>query len=65
MAGVDVPVPPYSRPAALAVMLTSLLGQRYVDFRVIVSDARRRDPRTLARPLGDFGRCLAPLLLFV
>ena len=36
--GVDVLVPTYGRHAALAVTLTSLLGQTFRDFRVVVSD---------------------------
>jgi glycosyltransferase involved in cell wall biosynthesis len=36
--GVDVLIPTYRRPAALAVTLTSLVGQTFRDFRVVVSD---------------------------
>jgi glycosyltransferase involved in cell wall biosynthesis len=35
---IDVLIPTYRRPAALALTLASLLGQRFTDFRVIVSD---------------------------
>jgi GT2 family glycosyltransferase len=35
---VDVLIPTYQRPAALAVTLTSLLAQRFTEFRVIISD---------------------------
>lgn len=35
---VDVLIPTFNRPAALAVTLTSLAGQQMRDFRVIVSD---------------------------
>ena len=35
---VDVLIPTYRRPTALAVTLTSLVGQTFRDFRVVVSD---------------------------
>ncbi|HWD35599.1 MAG TPA: glycosyltransferase family A protein, partial [Casimicrobiaceae bacterium] len=35
---VDVLVPTYGRHGALAVTLTSLLGQTFRDFRIVVSD---------------------------
>lgn len=38
MATVDVLIPTYSRPTALAVLLTSLLAQTYSDFRIVISD---------------------------
>ncbi|MBW4421619.1 MAG: glycosyltransferase family 2 protein [Myxacorys californica WJT36-NPBG1] len=38
MATVDILIPTYNRPAALAVTLTSLIAQTYKDFRVIISD---------------------------
>ncbi|MFB3902740.1 MAG: glycosyltransferase family 2 protein [Acidobacteriota bacterium] len=38
MASVDVLIPTYNRPMALAVTLTGLLSQTFSDFRVIVSD---------------------------
>jgi GT2 family glycosyltransferase len=37
-ASVDVLVPTYGRPAALAVTLTSLSAQTFRDFRVVISD---------------------------
>ncbi len=37
-AGLDVLVPTFRRPAALAVLLTSLAAQTFRDFRVVVSD---------------------------
>lgn len=37
-ATIDVLIPTYNRPAALAVTLTSLIAQSLTDFRVIVSD---------------------------
>lgn len=37
-ASVDVLIPTYNRPAALAMTLTSLVGQAFRDFRVVVSD---------------------------
>lgn len=38
MATVDILIPTYNRPAALAVTLTSLIAQTYKDFSVIISD---------------------------
>lgn len=38
MAIVDVLIPTYCRPAALAITLTSLVSQTFQDFRVVVSD---------------------------
>lgn len=38
MATVDVLIPTYGRPTGLAVVLTSLLGQTFTDFRVIIAD---------------------------
>ncbi|MDQ4142533.1 MAG: glycosyltransferase family 2 protein, partial [Actinomycetota bacterium] len=38
MARVDVLIPTYRRPAALAATLATLIGQTFRDFRVIVSD---------------------------
>lgn len=38
MALVDVLIPTYHRPAALAVTLAGLVGQTFTDFRVVVSD---------------------------
>lgn len=38
MAPVDILIPTYRRPAALAVTLTSLCAQTYRDFRLIISD---------------------------
>ena len=35
---VDILIPTYCRPAALAVTLTSLLAQTFHDFRVVISD---------------------------
>ncbi|MBF2006375.1 MAG: glycosyltransferase family 2 protein [Chlorogloeopsis fritschii C42_A2020_084] len=35
---VDILIPTYNRPTALAVTLTSLVAQTYRDFRVIISD---------------------------
>jgi glycosyltransferase involved in cell wall biosynthesis len=37
-AKVDVLIPTYSRPAALAVTLTSLISQTLKDFRIVISD---------------------------
>ncbi len=38
MSAIDVLIPTYSRPAALAVTLTSLCFQTFRDFRVVISD---------------------------
>jgi glycosyltransferase involved in cell wall biosynthesis len=38
MAELDVLIPTFDRAAALAVTLTSLIGQTYGDFRVVISD---------------------------
>jgi glycosyltransferase involved in cell wall biosynthesis len=38
MATVDIVIPTYNRPAAIAVTLTSLCAQTFRDFRVIISD---------------------------
>lgn len=38
MPTIDILIPTYNRPDALAVTLTSLCAQTYRDFRVIVSD---------------------------
>jgi glycosyltransferase involved in cell wall biosynthesis len=35
---IDILIPTYNRPAALAVTLTSLVSQTYKDFRLIISD---------------------------
>ena len=37
-ATVDLLIPTYRRPAALAVTLTSLIAQTYRDFRIVISD---------------------------
>ena len=37
-ATVDILIPTYCRPAALAVTLTSLIAQTYRDFRIVISD---------------------------
>ena len=41
MAAVDVLIPTYERAGPLAVTLTSLVGQAFTDFRVVVSDQSR------------------------
>jgi glycosyltransferase involved in cell wall biosynthesis len=43
MALVDVLIPTYGRKTALAVVLTSLLGQTFTNFNVIVSDQTKDD----------------------
>lgn len=48
MALVDVLIPTYQRKTGLAVVLTSLLGQTFTDFNVIVSDQTGEDENYLA-----------------
>lgn len=43
MALVDVLIPTYQRKTGLAVVLTSLLGQTFTDFNVIISDQTSED----------------------
>ena len=43
MALVDVLIPTYRRKTGLAVVLTSLLGQTFTDFDVIISDQTEDD----------------------
>lgn len=38
MTVIDVLIPTYNRPAALAVTLTSLIAQTFNDFRIVISD---------------------------
>lgn len=38
MATVDILIPTYNRPAALAITIASLISQTYRDFRVVISD---------------------------
>src|SRR5579863_6272146 len=67
MALVDVLIPTCGRKAALAVVLTSLLGQTFRDFDVIVSDQSPDDAgylesieiQTLARALRWHGHNVA------
>ena len=44
MSEVDVLIPAYGRAAGLAVVLTSLLGQTFSDFNVIISDQTEHGP---------------------
>jgi GT2 family glycosyltransferase len=62
MALVDVLIPTCDRTTGLAIVLAGLLGQRFIDFHVIVSDQSRREApfesveiRTLARALEWHG----------
>lgn len=48
-ATVDVLVPTYGRPSALAVTLTSLAAQTFRDFRLVVSDQSEREPSFAAQ----------------
>ncbi len=41
-ASLDVLIPTFERPAALAITLTSLIAQTHADLRVVVSDQSRR-----------------------
>lgn len=43
-AAVDILIPTFERPEALAVTLTSLLAQSYRDFRLVISDQGVRRP---------------------
>ena len=59
MALIDVLIPTYRRKTGLAVVLTSLLGQTFRDFNVIVSDQTEEESyldsieiATLVRALG-------------
>ncbi len=47
---VDVLVPTYRRPAALAVTLTGLASQRFRSFRVLVSDQTEDEPPAIEAP---------------
>lgn len=58
----DVLIPTYSRPAALAVTLTGLCAQRFRPFRVTVSDQtdcgasiRAGEVRAVSRVLARHG----------
>ncbi|MDQ3870197.1 MAG: glycosyltransferase, partial [Chloroflexota bacterium] len=58
----DVLVPTYNRPAALAVTLAGLAAQELAEFRVVISDqsdepvASSREVRGVIRVLGARGR---------
>lgn len=43
---IDILIPTYRRPAALAVTLTSLLAQTYRDFRIVISDQTEQQDST-------------------
>lgn len=45
---IDVLIPTYNRPAALAVTLTSLIAQTYRDFRLVISDQTESEDVTAA-----------------
>lgn len=60
-ATIDILIPTYRRPAALAVTLTSLVAQTCRDFRIVISDQTEdSDPvatgevRTKLRELGGY-----------
>ena len=42
-ATIDILIPTYNRPAALAVTLTSLSAQTFRDFRIVISDQTEDD----------------------
>lgn len=50
---IDVLIPTYCRPAALAVTLTSLCAQTYRDFRVVISDQSDRAEATTSLGAGE------------
>jgi GT2 family glycosyltransferase len=54
-ATVDILIPTYNRPAGLAVTLTSLCGQTFKDFRVVVSD------QSEGFDVADLGEIKAPV----
>jgi len=65
-AAVDILIPTFGRAAALAVTLTSLLGQTFRDFRVVVSDqeevvdaADSREVAAIVRVLRARGHAVA------
>ena len=43
MALVDILIPTYGRKTGLAVVLTSLIGQTFSDFNVIISDQTKEE----------------------
>jgi GT2 family glycosyltransferase len=45
---IDILIPTYNRPAALAVTLASLISQTHNDFRVLISD--QSEPQLFGRP---------------
>lgn len=59
MSAVDILVPTYERPAALAVTLTSILAQTHPTFRVVVSDQTTAGPATTAGEVQAVLRLLA------
>lgn len=58
MAAVDVLIPTYNRPTALAVTLTSLCFQDETDFEVLIADQSDRDCRDGNAPLRTALRLL-------
>lgn len=41
---IDILIPTYNRPAALAITLTSLCFQEYKNFNIIISDQGEKEP---------------------
>ncbi|WP_447978033.1 glycosyltransferase family 2 protein [Candidatus Nitrospira bockiana] len=57
-AAIDVLIPTYRRPHALAVTLTSLFGQTFRDFRVVISDQSDQTSITMTGELQAVLRAL-------
>nr|RNJ69168.1 MAG: glycosyltransferase family 2 protein [Leptolyngbya sp. IPPAS B-1204] len=61
-ATIDILIPTYCRPAALAVTLTSLCSQTYRDFRVIISDqSDQPDPALASLEAGEVAAAMRVL----
>lgn len=61
MSALDILIPTYCRPAALAVTLTSLCAQTYRDFRVIISDQSDRPDSLSSLGAGEVQAALRVL----
>ncbi|NJK78642.1 MAG: glycosyltransferase family 2 protein [Chloroflexaceae bacterium] len=57
-AAIDILIPTYRRPAALAVTLAGLCAQTYRDFRVIISDQTEQDDPTAGAEVQTLIRVL-------
>jgi glycosyltransferase involved in cell wall biosynthesis len=60
-ATIDILIPTYCRPAALAVTLTSLCAQTYRDFRVVISDQSDQADERASLPAGEVQAALRVL----